>query len=438
MFKKLILAAIASTASHALAGTPPDEFVFEDFASFADVADVAEFNDQWARSTAITRGYAFVGSPNSRNPSINSGVLALFRLPSAPGQAWTFERFIDPPVESAPFAFARSVAADGDWMAVTNGARCPDTGNNERGVVHLYERNTGGAGAWGYHATLCMNLPAGIEGGTMDSSIDMHGEFLIVGNASADVDGESDAGAAFVFQRDSGGQDNWGQVAALTRDLPIRQDRAGLSVGIYSDIAIVGAPQAELDGDNDVGVALVFQRNSATNNWDLVRELRGGAMPLAGDEFGKSADIWDDIIVVGSGADDTQGAAHVFYKDLGGSNNWGELIELTAGEFVNTNFGQDVEIRGDELMVGTFAENKVFVFKQNQGGDDQWGQVQLLESPEPGSDRFGETVSFLNGFAVIGDSSYDDLPTTESNIGAATLLFDDVIFRDDFEGLDET
>lgn len=434
MFRLLVLALGICLSVAAEAGSPPDELVFRDFTSYADINPEADFNDQWGRSVALTQGFAFVGSPNTRNPSVNSGVLALFRLPREPGAGWTFEKFIDPPDALGLSSFARSVAASGEWMAVTNGIRCPDSGNSNRGVIHLYRRDLGGSGNWGFHSTLCFDPPADIEGGTLDSSLDMHGDYLIVGNATADVDGESDAGAAVIFERNSGGVDNWGEVASLRRDLPGPQDRLGESVAIYQNVAAVGLPGADLDGENAVGAVLIFERTGGS--WNLAQEVRGGDLPQAGDDFGKSVTVWGDTVVAGSGTEETQGSAHVFYRDLNVEGEWGELVELTADTFLNTNFGQAVELQGDELMVGTFGENKVFMFHRDQDGADQWGRTKLLESAESGAERFGESLALLSGFAVVGDSSYDDQPTTESGIGAVTLLFDDIIFRDDYEALE--
>lgn len=421
-----------SLATSALAGSPPDEFVGRDFDIFDEIRPAAATNDRFGWSAAVVRGYAFVGAL-MRDPSVNTGGLALYRLPQVAGASWTFERFVDPPPPLGKSVYGRDVAADGEWLAVNNSIECPDPGNSSDGVVHLFRRDLGGAGNWGLHATLCRTETPGIEGGAMGDDLDLQGDLLIVGSDIADVDGESDSGAAYIFERHSGGVDNWGQVAALRRQTPAAQDRFGQSVGIFGDTAVVGAPGAILSMENDVGVALIFQRNQGgANNWGFVKELRGGAVPAAGDDFGRSADVWDSVVVVGSRAVATDGAAHIYYRDLGGANNWGELTQVTPDAFVNTNFSHDLELRGHELMVGSL-DNKVWVFQQDAGGDDQWSRVQLIEDLDPEAEAFGRAVSFFNGYAIVGDSGHDNTPDTVNGVGASTLLFDDVIFRNDFQ-----
>ncbi len=89
-------------------------------------------------------------------------------------------------------------------------------------------------------------------------SVALSGDTVIVG-AYLDSDGGPDAGAAYVFQRDQGGVDNWGEVKKLTASDAQATDWFGISVAVSGDTAVVGAC-CEDAGGSDAGAAYVFER----------------------------------------------------------------------------------------------------------------------------------------------------------------------------------
>jgi hypothetical protein len=58
----------------------------------------------------------------------------------------------------------------------------------------------------------------GAEGDIFGYSVAISGDTLVVGAPWADVGGVYDQGAAYLFSRNQGGVDAWGQVAKLTAD----------------------------------------------------------------------------------------------------------------------------------------------------------------------------------------------------------------------------
>jgi hypothetical protein len=79
-----------------------------------------------------------------------------------------------------------------------------------------------------------------------------------VGAPGEDVGGSVSAGAAYVFGRDEGGADNWGEVQKLTASDAQDFDVFGFSVAVSGDTAVVGAI-GEDAGGADAGAAYVFQ-----------------------------------------------------------------------------------------------------------------------------------------------------------------------------------
>ncbi len=66
------------------------------------------------------------------------------------------------------------------------------------------------------------------------------------------------AGAAYVFQRNQGGADNWGEVKKLTASDAQAVDAFGYGVAVSGETTVVGAP-GEDAGGTDAGAAYVFQ-----------------------------------------------------------------------------------------------------------------------------------------------------------------------------------
>ncbi len=93
------------------------------------------------------------------------------------------------------------------------------------------------------------------------------GDTAVVGAILEDAGGTS-AGAAYVFERNQGGANNWGQVKKLTASDAEDGDYIGEAVAISGDTAIVGAPRLGL------GFAYVFRRDQGgTDNWGEVKKL---------------------------------------------------------------------------------------------------------------------------------------------------------------------
>ncbi len=83
-------------------------------------------------------------------------------------------------------------------------------------------------------------------------------------------------------------------------------DNFGISVSISGDTAIVGA-FSEDTGGNNAGAAYIFERNEGgANNWGEVRKIQASDRQ-AFDEFGQSVSISGDMVIAGSSCETTNG-----------------------------------------------------------------------------------------------------------------------------------
>ncbi|MCP4141352.1 MAG: hypothetical protein GY755_13895, partial [Chloroflexi bacterium] len=90
-------------------------------------------------------------------------------------------------------------------------------------------------------------------------SVALSGGTAIVGAFGEDDPGSS-SGAAYIFSRNAGGAENWGEVAKLEASDKEADDVFGRSVALSGDTAIVGAP-FEDDPGSDSGAAYFFKVN---------------------------------------------------------------------------------------------------------------------------------------------------------------------------------
>jgi FG-GAP repeat len=358
--------------------------------------------------------------------------------------------------------FGYAVALSDDVMVVgspfddsdvdaTNG-----TVNLDVGSAYLLQRD--GHGVW----TIFKKLTAK-EGGASDlfgSTVAISGDTIVVGalyenhDTNGDGSNEANVGAAYVFERNNGGINNWGQVIKLVAEDGSAGDRFGRAVAIDGDTIVIGAYLESHDDDNgseveNAGAAYVFERHQGGHTtWGEVKKLvaSDGA---AEDNFGHAVAVSKDSIVVGahledhnsdtdSNEEETVGAAYVFGRNQGGTNKWSEIKKLVASDGSSgDHFGVSIAINEDTVVIGAYLENfdntdgldtgAAYLFRRNHEGPNAWGEIKkLVASDSATGDRFGFSVAISRNIIVVGaylenhDTNGDGVE--ELNAGAAYIF----------------
>ncbi|MCP4535758.1 MAG: hypothetical protein GY832_01265, partial [Chloroflexi bacterium] len=122
----------------------------------------------------------------------------------------------------------------------------------------------------------------------------------------------------------------WEQVEKITAVDGAGNDTFGYAVSINGDTAVVGA-----EGDDaNVGAVYIFERNEGgVDNWGQIAKLIAGD-DAAGANFGCAVDIRVDTVVVGANGADGSGAAYIFERNEGGAGNWGQVVKLAASGLI--------------------------------------------------------------------------------------------------------
>ncbi len=379
-------------------------------ASFNEVkkltASDAQAEDSFGVSVAISGDTAVVAARFEDTEGINAGAAYVYQRDQGGADSWgEVTKLVASDAEAGDY-FGTSIAISGDIVVV--GARFESAGGFQAGAAYVFRRDQGGTDNWGEVQKLTASDAQSTD--WFGATVAVSGDTAVVGAYLEDSGGDF-AGAAYVFQRDQGGQDNWGEVKKLTASDAQAEDTFGASVAVSGDTVVVGAFLEDAGGDR-AGAAYVFQRDQGgQDNWGEVTKLMASDAQ-AGDFFGVGVAVSDDTVVVGADNDDAggdlAGAAYVFQRDQGGADSWGEVTKLTAsdaeaGDF----FGSGVSVDGDTAVVGAFragtGAGAAYVFGRDHGGAGNWGEVKkLTASDAQAGDFFGIRVAISGGAVVVG------------------------------------
>ena len=307
--------------------------------------------------------------------------------------------------------FGSSVSISGSTAII--GAYLADAKGTNSGSAYIFGDN-------GLEWTEVAKLVAS-DGGQHDifgRSASISGNKAIVG-ATGDGANGTGSGSAYIFGDNGSG---WAQVAKLMASDGASNDRFGISCAISANTAIVSAPEDDDNGSKS-GSAYIFADSGS--GWEQMVKL-APSDGAAGDEFGYSVSISDNIAIIGAPWDDgigaDSGSAYVFAD---GGSGWEQIAKLaptdiTAGD----NFGLSVSVSGSTAIVGARFDDdngtdsgSAYIFSDTGSG---WTQVGKLVAGQgnPG-DQFGFHVSVDETKAIVG-TFYDN--DTENGSGSAYIF----------------
>jgi hypothetical protein len=378
--------------------------------------------DQLGFAVDLDRDILVVGAPfHDSNSLSNAGAVFIYERNLGGSNNWLLRKKLVATDAAENNHFGSSVAISGDVVVI--GA--PGSDSNQ-GAIYIFRRNQGGTDNWGQFRKRV--AADGTADDAFGRSVDISGDTIIVG-ADADDDNGSASGSAYVFRKNQGGSNRWGQVTKLLASDAAAGDHFGTDVAISVDTVVVGAPLDNNAKGIDAGAIYVFQRNAETpETWTQIRK-RIANDGLIEDNLGVSVAIDGDIIVAGSKAATNGiegGAVYVFNR--GTNNAWTQVKRLVSSDLANgDNFGAQLHslaIDGEVLVVGANGDSNgagaSYLFSQNQGGSNNWGEIKkLTASDADSSDTFGQSVAISGETVAVGAPDDDEAAL---NAGAAYVF----------------
>ena len=268
-------------------------------------------------------------------------------------------------------------------------------GNNGNGSVYIYDYD----GTNWIESKVVANDGILYESDNFGWSVALDGDVAIVGAPKDDANG-NEAGAAYVLNFNG---TNWTQTKlnALDGD---SNDEFGYDVDIDNNKIIVGAYHDE-DSAYNAGSAYLFEWNGSSwvSNKILPADL------AYGDLFGEAVAIDGDRFVIGCSEDDDNytNSGSVYIYDWDGSN-WIESKLYQSNSAAHRKFGQDVQISGDRIITsrsynGSNDSEQAFVFDWD---GTTWVETVLEPSVTAGTESYGVSVAIDGDTKVVGSESF--------------------------------
>ena len=313
--------------------------------------------------------------------------------------------------------FGENVSLSESNQRVAISARYADPGSTSNaGSVYIFEQDDDDDDViWGGETIL--SASDGAEGSNFGRSVSMNDDYVLIGAHEDEPDNVVSSGAAYVFIRD---EQDWSQQAKLIAGDKAAYDRFGSSVSLDGDTAVVGARYEDPGGVTNAGSAYVFERDGTT--WTQQAKLTADD-GVAHDYFGRSVSLDDDTVVIGathrnSGGVSNSGAVYEYARD--GSDNWSQQVillpsnislEVSSQEIIGCGCGDGTafSVEGHPVLEDIRENRHQFRLIIADSGQMYLGpSTQAVVVPTTGDHRPTYLASGINDIPAVQFDGTDD------------------------------
>lgn len=320
--------------------------------------------------------------------------------------------------------YGTAVDIENEWIMI--GAEDAPISNLEAGTVYVYKNEN--------DKSQFVKKLYPSDGGFLTrygNSISVENTTMVIGSWSKGYSSGGTfypaAGKAYVYERDAGGNENWGEVKDLQSPVPVGSEYFGFCVDIGENIIAVGAYGND-DGASNTGKVYLYGRDvGGAGNWGFIKGIQAAT---AGNNynFGRWVEVTDNYLAVTSPDVNGQGKVYIHYKDEGGLNNWGlKKVLESPSPASNRLYGDETSLEGDRILVGALRDfntngsnsGRSYLYMKDEGGADNWGLVKTFEPAEFSSQQeYGLSVDLNGDYIIIGAEEDDE---AGPNTGAAYI-----------------
>lgn len=334
------------------------------------VASDREEKDYFGWAVSLSGDYAILGA-DGEGSNVYPGAGAAYIFERDVSGDWIEVKKLVPATRIQFADFGSSVSIHGNYAIVGSPSEMNNIpGAENGGAAYLFERDN--TGEWNLVQRIVANDST--EDAMFGHSVSIHNNVALIGAIfeRRDASGANEilaAGAAYIFERDSMGI--WNQVQKIVASDRAEIDFLGSSVSISENYALVGAMLEEEVPLEDAGAVYIFEKDSI-GTWSQMQKIIASDADSM-DYFGRSVSISGDLLVVGAYREDegladndsinNAGAAYLFQRESNG--NWSQiqkLVEPERGDLYH--FGYSVSISGTDVIIGAYGKDESLV-----GGD---------------------------------------------------------------------
>ncbi len=292
----------------------------------------------------------------------------------------------------------------------------------DSGAAYVFTKP--GSGGWADNTeTAKLTASDGAANDELGISVSVDGDTVVVGAHLHDVGANANAGAAYVFTKPaSGGWTDNTEGAKFTAPDGAANDEFGVSVAIDVDAVLVGAHLHDVGANANAGAAYVFTRDSNSGKWGQPLKLTA-SNGHADDGFGNSVAVDGNTAVVGAYLDDRDNAArdtgstYVFARKLG---VWSQTLNLAGpGPDQNDRLGYSVAVDDGTLLAGAPQDDNDSGFAYAMDiSDAEWTDFVSTELTDNGEDYFYRVLNLTNdqeyAFRVRSVNAAANRPSNET------------------------
>ena len=372
--------------------------------------------DEFGYSVAVDGNTIVVGA---RQDDTRKGAAYVFTRPDGGWTSTTTAAKLTASDGAANDELGISVAIDGD--TVVAGAY-GDDGN--RGAAYVFTKT---GAAWTSTTTAAKLIASdGAANDELGISVAIDGDTVVAGAHLHDIDdnGSSilNAGAAYVFTKPTDGWTDNTEGAKFTAPDGAADDEFGISVAIDVNTVVVGAHLHDVGANANAGAAYVFTRDSNSGKWGQPLKLTA-SNGHADDGFGNSVAVDGNTAVVGAYLDDRDtaaldtGSTYVFARQLG---MWSETLNLAGPDpGQNDRLGYSVAVDDGTLLAGVpqgdLSRGSAYAMDISTA---KWANLVSTELTDDGKDYFYRVLNLTNdqeyAFRVRSVNAAADRPSNET------------------------
>lgn len=293
------------------------------------------------------------------------------------------------PELNGPGEFGISIAAVGEKLIVGSPQQ-PISSVVGAGAVHIFDMGTGSL-------IQTISNPNSSESANFGNSVTALEKKFAVGMPGLDVNGNDRIGAVHIFDIGTGSL-----IQTLSNPEPDSREQFGYHLASKENLLLIGAPSRNIDGHDSAGAAYLFDGETG-----LLLHVIHNPEPDDNAHFGISLLIAENKIVVSANRAGlfNAGVVYVFDKDSGklletishpdrdgkrshGSNDFGHSLAYSDGKLV---IGD-----GEKTINGKVSAGAVYVFDTVK-----YSLLETMPNPHPdisSSDLFGRSVAFVDDF----------------------------------------
>ena len=245
-------------------------YIFDANNAWAQVANLTALNgmtnDEFGHAVAIAnQEFALVGAPGNDSIGLNAGAAYLFRRNATTG-AWAQVKKLSAANTAAGDQFGFSVALDGPTAVV--GAPRNDLRTLDGGIAYVFERNRGGLNHWGEGSKLFAYDSEAKD--RLGSTVAVEGGLAVVGTPYENAKGFA-SGSANTYLRQGDGQ--WIIVQKLMDPSGNMNDNLFSSLALSNRTILAGAPRDDEQDLMNNGSVLWFDAQcTETGNMLIIND----------------------------------------------------------------------------------------------------------------------------------------------------------------------